>query len=140
MDLRQGKRFWGALATAFMLMGLGAGLVLAHTSEYATLIEDYTTTEQTGPDPGGFKADIGSTKAACVPDRRVRVIRDNDSKVVKSDDTNDAGKARILFPQGLALGTYYLSVKRSVIERAAHKHICAKEETPPTMFQFDPAE
>ena len=140
MELKQGKRFWGALAVAFAVMGLGAGFVLAHTNEYETVLEDYTTTEQTGPSPGGFKADIGSDKAPCVPSRSVRLIRDNDSKVIKTDKTNDAGKARILFPQGLALGTYYLSVKRSDLNKPGHKHTCGRAETPPTMFQFDPAE
>lgn len=139
MELRQGKRFWGALAVAFSVMGLGAGLVLAHTTESETEI-DFTTTQQVGSEPGGFKAKLDSPKGACIPGRAVRVVRTDDSKVMKSDRSGQSGNARILFPEGLAVDDYHLSVKRSKLRKPGHNHFCGKAESESTGYAFDPAD
>ena len=132
----QGKALLAA-AVAAVILGGGIAIALAHTTEYETSFADFTTVQGT-PNGGGFKAEIESQRGGCVPDRLVRVFRTSDSEVMGSDRTSGAGKAKILFPDGLALNTYHLSVKRSQLPKPGHHHSCGKVETEPTTFQFGP--
>jgi hypothetical protein len=135
VELRIGRKVWIATAGALALGALGGlALVQAHTVKYDSAITDFTTSTIDGV--GEFVAQVGAEKPNCVPNRDVRLIRDDGRKVMKSRKTNQSGVAVLRFRNGLKLDTYHLQLKKRNLGSSGHRHICSRDKTESTTYQF----
>jgi hypothetical protein len=107
------------LATvALAVLAVGAGVASAHTTSFnSTVTIDY--------DAGFFFGTVSSPKPGCVPNRLVKLFREegNNDTFLGSDRTDQEGDWEIA--SGISAGTpYYVKVTRKDIGGSAHDHVC----------------
>ena len=114
-----------AIAATLIVVG-GAS---AHNARFDSTIEITDVEAHDGPPPEKFSGVVGSTRRACVRQRKVVLIYHyaGDRTVVAEDTSNRDGEWRIVYD---AYGDYSAKVRRKRIVRSGHRHICRSARTP----------
>jgi hypothetical protein len=114
-------------------LALLAGAALAVTAAAHTTSSPTSLAITLPPSESYVYGTVSSPKAACEPDRRVRLLRkrQGDDKLIAADRSFDAGSGVAQYtvdsPDGEALnaGSYYSQVKRiDLAAGSAHDHLC----------------
>jgi hypothetical protein len=110
----------GTLLAASAVLALDVGVAAAHTTSFES-----TVTIGVNQERKQYFGTVSSPRAGCVPDRLVKLFRDEGQPdtLVGSDRTNETGRWRVAtnVEPGVA---YYARVTRRDIGRPGHNHIC----------------